>query len=567
MKCFAMVLCFVPAAAFAVVPVNGGSVTGGTNVTIDNSSGDQTDPHVSDDLAAYTDTATSQIRYYRFSTAADAAIPPGAGIIDVLSDVSGNLVAFSRIEADRNAIMVFDTTAATTLEIDPHAGSNRVGAALGNKTVAFIDNSVGNGDVNSYDLSSNTLTVVSANPATEQNPNVGPDGNSIVWEQCPTSIVNCNILKAIKSGSGWSVSAVIDDADPEGNPDTDGTTIAFDANHPSNPNGQDISFTPLAGGANTDLDNARDQQNPSISSGVIGFESKATSTSDSDLFIYIIATNQLIQITNTPGINEMLNDVSVLPSGQVRMVWAADDGPGGEQNIYGSTFSLPAVVPPPPVCLDRTATLDAKRGSSCQGGYTDAYETFSTPFSFAVPGSIPVVSGNAHDHHATLSWKTDCGVEQSCSFTGSSGGSSYNLSSCSHGISAGTVVIVSDVRLHLDDGDGIGWGAHSPLEAKVSLAEACATVVACSMPPPHPGHPGCPIHHRHGEWAFCGGDHFGHHGGDDGHSSSPLTAAPPPAMGCSSAGAFMPMMLLAIAALMTRRRAVLAQNSSRPPQG
>jgi hypothetical protein len=42
----------------------------------------------------------------------DAAIPSGPGAIDILSDVSGSLIAFSRIEAERNAIMVFDTSAA-----------------------------------------------------------------------------------------------------------------------------------------------------------------------------------------------------------------------------------------------------------------------------------------------------------------------------------------------------------------------------------------------------------------------------------------------------------------------
>src|SRR5258708_37792702 len=91
-------------------------------VTINNSAGDQTDPHVDKDFASYTDTVAGQIRYYKFSTGVDAAIPSGPTFIDILSDVSGGRVAFSRIEPDRNAIFIFDTANSSLTEIDPHVG-------------------------------------------------------------------------------------------------------------------------------------------------------------------------------------------------------------------------------------------------------------------------------------------------------------------------------------------------------------------------------------------------------------------------------------------------------------
>lgn len=88
-------------------------------VTINNSDGDQTDPHISNDLMCYTDIAGSTIRYYRFSTGVDAAVPSGPGVIPILCDISGDRIAFSRVEADRNAIFVFNTQTSLLTEIDP----------------------------------------------------------------------------------------------------------------------------------------------------------------------------------------------------------------------------------------------------------------------------------------------------------------------------------------------------------------------------------------------------------------------------------------------------------------
>jgi hypothetical protein len=68
-------------------------------IVINNSAGDQTDPHVSKDLVSYTDVADNRVHYYNFSTAVDCVIPPGTSIgPDPLSDVTGKGVCFSRQE-------------------------------------------------------------------------------------------------------------------------------------------------------------------------------------------------------------------------------------------------------------------------------------------------------------------------------------------------------------------------------------------------------------------------------------------------------------------------------------
>ena len=134
----------------------------------------------------------------------------------------------------------------------------------------------------------------------------------------------------------------------DSNPDSDGTTVVYDSERPS-ATGQDVYFKPVAGGTETALELPGLQRNPAISAGVISFESKDTPETPADLFAYVIATNTVFRVTNTPAVDETLNDVSVLPSGAIRVVWAAnDDVEPGLHNVYARTFTLPSSNPPPP---------------------------------------------------------------------------------------------------------------------------------------------------------------------------------------------------------------------------
>lgn len=76
------------------------------------------------------------------------------------------------------------------------------------------------------------------------------------------------------------------------------------------------------------------QQNPSISNGMIAFESLEGPNNTWDVFVYVIATNTLLRVTDTPTVDEVLNDISLLPNGDVRVVWAADsDLVAGDHNV------------------------------------------------------------------------------------------------------------------------------------------------------------------------------------------------------------------------------------------
>lgn len=323
--------------AFAVTPANGGMV-GGSTIAVDNSPGDQLDPHVSGDLAAYTDASNPFghpiIRYYDFANpvSPNPAVPAGSPEDeDTLSDVNGNNIAFSRFNPSTgaHACLVFNTVSTNTTEIG--SGVNATATALGGDTVAFVSD----GDVWVGRISGPGLTNLSASAASDEAPAVSPASNLVVWASCQPPGLNCAIMKATLSGGVWSASSVVKAA-PAANPDTDGTNIVYDADG-------DIFFVSAGGGAATQLEIAGVQRNPSIAGGMIAFESGVDDFSATDLFVYQISTNTLFRVTDTLFTHESLNDVTVLPSGDVRVVWAANDDASvaDAHNIYARTFTPP----------------------------------------------------------------------------------------------------------------------------------------------------------------------------------------------------------------------------------
>ena len=218
------------AAAQVVVPVNGGTPTLNP-VTINNGAGDQYDPHVSGDCTAYT--SDSGIRYYCFDTGIDTAIPMGASVRDLLSDISGSKIVFSRvIQAVKTTVMVFDVNnpTAAPIELNAAPGSNRIGSAIGGNTVAYIDFGLHpNGEVGIHDLATSTSARATNDSSFDQNPAVSPDGAVVTWEHCATSSTNCDIWQAVKGTAGWTVGVAMGSLNPEANPDTNGTLVVYDS--------------------------------------------------------------------------------------------------------------------------------------------------------------------------------------------------------------------------------------------------------------------------------------------------------------------------------------------------
>lgn len=327
-----------PAHVLALAPSDGGPITL-LPVTINASAGDQYDPHVSGDLASYTD--GDSIRYYDFFTGNNGQIPGVLDGSDQLSDVSNGKIVFARLDAAfRLSIMVFDTVGNTTTEIDPVAAPVRSNGAIGSETVAFIDQGLApTGELVAADLATTTTTRITNDTHVDRQPQVAPLGDSIVYESCQTSAANCDVRKAGWNGTSWVVTNLTNNADPEANPDTDGVVVVYDANRSGE---RDVYWQPVGGGPEQVLDLPGEQRNPSVSAGVIAFESIAVGDTAADLFVYQTSTNRLFRITSTPT-DDSLNDVFVLPDGRVRVVWSS--GWPGPRDVYGATFELPPVRP------------------------------------------------------------------------------------------------------------------------------------------------------------------------------------------------------------------------------
>ena len=294
-----------------IVPVDGGAATL-TPVTINDGAGDQNDPHISGDWVSYA--SNLSIRYYSFATDIDAEIPRGFSARDLLSDVSGNRVVFSRIITGvKTAVMVFDAaTGAPPIEIDAAPGVTRLGSAIGGNTVAYIDSGLqASGELVIHDLTASSSVRITNDAHPDQNPQVSPDGNVVAWEHCLSSLSNCDVWQAVKSGPVWDVGVVSGSLNPEGNPDTNGTLVVYDSLRSGN---ADIFWKPAAGGAEVQLQMPGVEANPSIAGDFIAFESRPTLFSTSDIFVYDRVKNRLFQVTDTSLVTEQLNDITVLPA-------------------------------------------------------------------------------------------------------------------------------------------------------------------------------------------------------------------------------------------------------------
>ncbi len=358
-----------PAAALAAVPVQFPPPVL-TEVVIHIGAGDQFNPRVSGDCATYT--SDDSVRYYRFSAGTDAGIPMGSSTRDLLSDISGTTIVFSRITAANTAVMVFDAaTAAAPIEIDPALGTTRIGSAIGGNTVAYIDFGLhGNGELVLHDLATSASVRVTNDAAFDHNPAVSPGGDVVVWEHCLTSIGNCDIWQAVRTGPVWGVSVTAGSLNPEANPDTNGSLVVYDS--PRAPNA-DIFWRPVAGGAEIQLELPGVEHNPSIAGDFIAFESRPSLIATSDIFLYDLVNNRLFQITDTPLVTEQLNDITVLPDGSIRTVWSSDEDGFDARNVRSATFELPNVAP--------TLSFSAEGGYGADGVSPDAGST-TTSFTY-----------------------------------------------------------------------------------------------------------------------------------------------------------------------------------------
>lgn len=328
-----------PASAATVTPIQAGSIAL-SPIAVNTQAGDQFNSHVAPDLVVYSD--PSQIHTYRFSTSTHAVVTPGANAIDLLSDVQGEQVVFTRaFSGGRRAQMYFDGSALT--ELEPNIASNRFGSAVGSDTIAWVDYALeSHGELIAYERSTATATRLTNDTLGDQNPQVSVDGTVIAWEHCLTSILNCDIWTAVRTAPGaWTVGIASNTSNAESNPDTDGSVATWESRSGAT---WDIVTQPVGSSTPTTLSIAGEETNPSMSGDAILFEHRNDPSSATDLFVYERSSNRSFQLTATAAVNETLSDIVAIGANTYRITWTADEDGFDERNVYAATFTIPPVA-------------------------------------------------------------------------------------------------------------------------------------------------------------------------------------------------------------------------------
>lgn len=331
----------------------------GSFSAVNNSQGNQTNPHVDCNVASYTNDdfqGSSTIHYWDFTTSTDHEIP-GNGL-DRLSDVSGNRVAFTEVTPAGDSVALYDITTQTRIELP---GTKSSDPALGGNLVAYEDRGYllppNQSEIDLYDLNTNSVTRLTNDTLFDKNPSVSPTGNAVVWEKCQTDGTGCDVYSAIQDGPGtFTIHALTAGGGEDRTPDTNGTIAVYISDRSGE---NDIYYQPVAGGAETHLSIPGDQRDVAISGNLLAFESNAGGTGY-DIYVYDLGANTLYRVTNTPSVDETLTDISVC-GGTGRLVYAVPGG-FGDFDVYAFTFTPPPPPAPPPDCQSAADACEDPRG-------------------------------------------------------------------------------------------------------------------------------------------------------------------------------------------------------------
>ncbi len=361
-------VCLVPALALGQSTA---PLTGRTQV-VNTGPGDQTDPHVSGALVAYThqsSLSSSEIRYHDLLTGVDQAIPT-EGAYDALADISGNTVVFTRT-THISRVFRFDVGAGgNARELAPRAGAERRAATLGGQTVAWQELGYTAAslppEIFAYRLDTLALTRLTEDTSLDRTPAVSADGRAVVWARCATSIDGCDVWAAREVQGGYEVSQLTGPEGEESLPDSNGEVVAYVTR--SVVDGvveSDIAWQSVGGGEVHRLALPGADTHPNVSGPLIAFERRdaSSATPNFDVVLYDLRTRTYYRLTETLE-SETLSDISMGPDGLVRVVWTVRQG--GHLNVYAYVFRLPADCVQSPV-KDAAAVCASPGGRTLLG--------------------------------------------------------------------------------------------------------------------------------------------------------------------------------------------------------
>jgi hypothetical protein len=323
----------------------------GTASVVNNGPGDQTDPHISGAVVAYTNETdgSSEIRFHDLETGMDQAIP-SSGAFDFVSDVSGSTVVFTRVTSS-SAIFAYDVgTQAPPVEVAPLEGASRRAAVIGHRTVAWQDYTYRGPtlapELAAFNLDTGVLTRLTDDDMIDRTPAVSEDGKVIVWAKCQKTGTLCDVWQATATQDGLVSKQLTGAEGEDAQPDTNGQVVVYSsARAQGSVTERDIYWQPVGGGPEQRLVLPGADSNPSISGSLLVFEhfDASAASPNLDIYLYSLETQTLYALTQTPT-NEVLSDISVAADGTARVVWTVPEN--GDFNVHAFTFKLPKQEPP-----------------------------------------------------------------------------------------------------------------------------------------------------------------------------------------------------------------------------
>jgi Bacterial Ig-like domain (group 3) len=344
----------------------------GTNFTVNNGPGDQTDPHVSGDWVTYTDNSSSvyRVRYHNLSTGQDALVPDPDSGQDLLSGISGTTIVYMHSTAAGQAIYSYDTCGCSTpVLLDSTAGAIRESPAIGGRTVAWVDFTADHSHPQIFveNLDTQAVTNLTNNDGTiNLEPSVSPDGSVVVWAKCTGSFSGCNVWESVLGSGGWGDPKQLTFDSASELPHTDGHIVAYDSTRTGE---EDIYWQPVGGGTEQRTSLAGPDRNPHISGNLIVFDHYDTTATipNWDVYVYSVTTQTPYRVTNTLT-DETLSDISVTSDGTARVVW---NNLESDYNVYGFEVQSPAKDPTSTSVSCSPSTVVVAGSTTCTATVTD----------------------------------------------------------------------------------------------------------------------------------------------------------------------------------------------------
>lgn len=288
----------------AVAPVTKTVQVTSPEIVIASGAGHQEDPHIGGTVVAYTDLNTSNpssVGYYDLATGAGGVIPQNAPDFDFAPDVHEGRITFTRVDSTGSFVYLFDMLTQTVREVDPGL-LNRVSSAIGSGTLAWTENlgpiptaSV----IAMHDEATSTTTHFAHGPEPwNLYPSVSADGNVVVWVNHDDLGMNAVVIEAVRTASGWSVTALTGAVEAEFSAHTDGALVVYDSRRSGD---MDIYWQPVGGGAETQLAVAGWQQTINVFDGLIVFDTFLNNTVS--IYAYDTITATLFQVTSAGTID------------------------------------------------------------------------------------------------------------------------------------------------------------------------------------------------------------------------------------------------------------------------